>query len=167
MSVTAINMKTLPFIHKNILQKEMFIFYCLLYFFPLIHFISLNVTKERKKWKDVMKMMGLQDSAFWWVTDSSSATNNQKLGSGKNVSLFPKLCATAETPVQWPRLHPSCLVCPWLSFDFSILAHTWRKYDPIMASLCSEVWSAGIYFFAALKYHVLDLRCPIKYAQCV
>ncbi|GAB5581248.1 ATP-binding cassette sub-family A member 6 isoform X1 [Prionailurus iriomotensis] len=65
MSVTAINMKTLPFIHKSILQKEMFIFYCLLYFFPLIHFISLNVTKERKKWKDLMKMMGLQDSAFW------------------------------------------------------------------------------------------------------
>ncbi|XP_042822594.1 ATP-binding cassette sub-family A member 6 [Panthera tigris] len=65
MSVTAINMKTLPFIHKNILQKEMFIFYCLLYFFPLIHFISLNVTKERKKWKELMKMMGLQDSAFW------------------------------------------------------------------------------------------------------
>uniref|UniRef100_A0A673V7P4 ATP binding cassette subfamily A member 6 n=1 Tax=Suricata suricatta TaxID=37032 RepID=A0A673V7P4_SURSU len=65
MSVTAINMKTLPFIYKNIFQEEMFIFYCLLYFFPFMHFISLNVTKERKKYKDLMKMMGLQDSAFW------------------------------------------------------------------------------------------------------
>ncbi|XP_039085717.1 ATP-binding cassette sub-family A member 6 [Hyaena hyaena] len=65
MSVTAINMKTLPFIDSNLLQKEMFIFYCLLYFFPFIHFLSLNVTKERKKCKDLMKMMGLQDSAFW------------------------------------------------------------------------------------------------------
>ncbi|XP_073739302.1 ATP-binding cassette sub-family A member 6 isoform X2 [Callorhinus ursinus] len=65
MSLTAINMKTLPFIYKDILQKELFIFYCLLYFFPFIYFVSLNVTKERKKCKDFMKMMGLQESAFW------------------------------------------------------------------------------------------------------
>ncbi|XP_054989585.1 ATP-binding cassette sub-family A member 6 [Sorex araneus] len=65
MSVTAINMKTLPFISKDFLQNEMFIFYCLLYFSPLTYFLSLNITKERKKRKDVMKMMGLQDSAFW------------------------------------------------------------------------------------------------------
>ncbi|XP_057572147.1 ATP-binding cassette sub-family A member 6 isoform X2 [Hippopotamus amphibius kiboko] len=65
MSVTAVNMKTLPFIFKENLQDEMFIFYCLLYFSPFIYFLSLNVTKERKKYKDLMKMMGLQDSAFW------------------------------------------------------------------------------------------------------
>nr|XP_010946927.1 ATP-binding cassette sub-family A member 6 isoform X1 [Camelus bactrianus]XP_045367886.1 ATP-binding cassette sub-family A member 6 isoform X1 [Camelus bactrianus] len=65
MSVTAINMKTLPFIFKENLHNEMFIFYCLVYFSPFIYFLSLNVTKERKKYKDSMKMMGLQDSAFW------------------------------------------------------------------------------------------------------
>ncbi|XP_015999137.2 ATP-binding cassette sub-family A member 6 isoform X2 [Rousettus aegyptiacus] len=65
MSVTATNMKTLPFISKDILQNEMFIFYCLLYFSSFIYFASLDVTKERKKSKDLMKMMGLQDSAFW------------------------------------------------------------------------------------------------------
>ncbi|XP_012602863.1 ATP-binding cassette sub-family A member 6 isoform X2 [Microcebus murinus] len=65
MSVTATNMKTLPFISKNGLQSEIFILYCSLYFSPLIYFMSLNVTKERKKCKDLMKMMGLQDSAFW------------------------------------------------------------------------------------------------------
>uniref|UniRef100_A0A2K6F5C9 Uncharacterized protein n=1 Tax=Propithecus coquereli TaxID=379532 RepID=A0A2K6F5C9_PROCO len=65
MSVTATNMKTLPFISKDGLQNEMFILYCSLYFSPLIYFVSLNVTKERKKCKDLMKMMGLQDSAFW------------------------------------------------------------------------------------------------------
>uniref|UniRef100_A0A452TPI0 ATP binding cassette subfamily A member 6 n=1 Tax=Ursus maritimus TaxID=29073 RepID=A0A452TPI0_URSMA len=65
MSLTAVNMKTLPFIYKGVLQKELFIFYCLLYFFPFIYFVSLNVTKERKKCKEFMKMMGLQESAFW------------------------------------------------------------------------------------------------------
>nr|XP_055176863.1 ATP-binding cassette sub-family A member 6 isoform X2 [Nyctereutes procyonoides] len=65
MSVTGINMKTLPFIYKNILQKELFIFYCLLNFLPFIYFITLNATKERKKCQDMMKMMGLQKSAFW------------------------------------------------------------------------------------------------------
>nr|XP_027802042.1 ATP-binding cassette sub-family A member 6-like [Marmota flaviventris] len=65
MSVTAINMKTLPFISKDIFQCEMFILYCLLYFFPFTYFVSLNITKERKKCKELMKMMGLHDSAFW------------------------------------------------------------------------------------------------------
>ncbi|XP_048654165.1 ATP-binding cassette sub-family A member 6-like [Marmota marmota marmota] len=65
MSVTAINMKTLPFISKDIFQSEMFILYCLLYFSPFIYFVSHNVTKERKKSKELMKMMGLHDSAFW------------------------------------------------------------------------------------------------------
>ncbi|KAM5150909.1 ATP-binding cassette sub-family A member 6-like [Callospermophilus lateralis] len=65
MSVTAINMKTLPFISKNIFQSEMFILYCLLYFSPFIYFVSHNVTKERKRSKELMKMMGLHDSAFW------------------------------------------------------------------------------------------------------
>ncbi|KAK1330893.1 hypothetical protein QTO34_008835 [Cnephaeus nilssonii] len=67
MSVTAINMKTLPFIAKNFLQNEMFIFYCLLYFSSFIYFASFGVTKERKKSKNLMKMMGLQDSAFWSI----------------------------------------------------------------------------------------------------
>ncbi|XP_055264697.1 ATP-binding cassette sub-family A member 6 isoform X5 [Moschus berezovskii] len=65
MSVTAVNMKTLPFIFKENLQNEMFIFYCLLYFSPFIYFLSLSVTRERKKYKDLMNLMGLQDSAFW------------------------------------------------------------------------------------------------------
>ncbi|XP_012588573.1 PREDICTED: ATP-binding cassette sub-family A member 6 isoform X2 [Condylura cristata] len=65
MSVNAINMKILSFISKEFLPNEIFIFYCLLYFSSLTYFVSLNVTKERKKNKDMMNMMGLQDSAFW------------------------------------------------------------------------------------------------------
>ncbi|XP_006146799.1 ATP-binding cassette sub-family A member 6 [Tupaia chinensis] len=65
MSVTATNMKTLPFLSKARFQNEMFILYSMLYFSSFIYFLSLNVTKERKQYKDFMKMMGLQDSAFW------------------------------------------------------------------------------------------------------
>ncbi|XP_023585202.1 ATP-binding cassette sub-family A member 6 [Trichechus manatus latirostris] len=65
LSVTGINMKILPFLSKYIFQNEMFIFYCLIYFSPFIYFASLDVTKERKMLKNLMKMMGLQDSAFW------------------------------------------------------------------------------------------------------
>uniref|UniRef100_A0A2K5QC71 ATP binding cassette subfamily A member 6 n=1 Tax=Cebus imitator TaxID=2715852 RepID=A0A2K5QC71_CEBIM len=66
MSVTAITMKTLPFISNDLLHNEIFILFSLLCFSPLVYFISLNVTKERKKCKNLMKMMGLQDSAFWF-----------------------------------------------------------------------------------------------------
>ncbi|XP_029401593.1 ATP-binding cassette sub-family A member 6 isoform X2 [Mus pahari] len=65
MSVDAINMKTLPFISKEFFHYEIFILFCLLYFSSFIHFASRNVTKERKQCKELMKVMGLQDSAFW------------------------------------------------------------------------------------------------------
>lgn len=65
MSVTATNMKTSPFISKDVFQNELFIFFSLLYFSPFIYFLTINITRERKKYKDLMKMMGLQDSAFW------------------------------------------------------------------------------------------------------
>ncbi|GAB1297013.1 ATP-binding cassette sub-family A member 6 [Apodemus speciosus] len=65
MSVDGINMKTLPFISKDIFQYEVFILFCLLYFSSFVYFASRNVTKERKQYKELMKVMGLQDSAFW------------------------------------------------------------------------------------------------------
>ncbi|XP_012658566.1 ATP-binding cassette sub-family A member 6 [Otolemur garnettii] len=65
MSVTARTMKTLAFVYRDVVQDELFVLFCLLYFCPLIYFVSLNVTKERKKYKNLMKVMGLQDSAFW------------------------------------------------------------------------------------------------------
>lgn len=65
MSINAISMKTLPFITKDNFQYEFFIVFCLLYFSSFVYFISRNVTNERKKSKELMKMMGLQDSAFW------------------------------------------------------------------------------------------------------
>ncbi|XP_005070030.2 ATP-binding cassette sub-family A member 6 isoform X2 [Mesocricetus auratus] len=65
MSVNAKTMKTLPFITKDILQYEFFILVCLLYFSSFMYFISRNVTKERKRYKELIKIMGLQDSAFW------------------------------------------------------------------------------------------------------
>ncbi|XP_042558557.1 ATP-binding cassette sub-family A member 6 isoform X2 [Dipodomys spectabilis] len=64
MSVTAINMRALPSISKHSFQNEVFILFCLFYFISIIYFLSLNVTRERKKYKDMMKIMGLYDSAF-------------------------------------------------------------------------------------------------------
>ncbi|XP_031209944.1 ATP-binding cassette sub-family A member 6-like [Mastomys coucha] len=65
MSTDGINMKTLPFISKDLFQYEVFILFCLLFFSSFIYFASRNVTKERKRYKELMKVMGLQDSAFW------------------------------------------------------------------------------------------------------
>uniref|UniRef100_A0A6P5LJ15 ATP-binding cassette sub-family A member 9-like n=1 Tax=Phascolarctos cinereus TaxID=38626 RepID=A0A6P5LJ15_PHACI len=65
MAVTGIRMKTPPFISKMTIGHELIIFFYIISFTPLIYFASLNVTQERKKAKEWMKMMGLQDSAFW------------------------------------------------------------------------------------------------------
>ncbi|XP_056673212.1 ATP-binding cassette sub-family A member 9 isoform X2 [Monodelphis domestica] len=65
MAVTGIKMKMLPFISKGEILYELILFFYIISFTPLIYFASLNVTKERKKVKEWMKMMGLQDLAFW------------------------------------------------------------------------------------------------------
>ncbi|XP_070083080.1 ATP-binding cassette sub-family A member 10 isoform X3 [Equus caballus] len=64
-SVIAINMRTLPFIFNRGSISEWFIFICVVYFSPFVYFASLNVTRERKKFKKLMTVMGLRESAFW------------------------------------------------------------------------------------------------------
>uniref|UniRef100_A0A8C2S5Q6 ABC transporter domain-containing protein n=1 Tax=Capra hircus TaxID=9925 RepID=A0A8C2S5Q6_CAPHI len=68
-SVVGINMRTPPFISKGEIINEWFIFICIVYFSPFVYVASLNITKERKKFKKLMTGMGLQQSAFWlsWV----------------------------------------------------------------------------------------------------
>ncbi|XP_051851187.1 ATP-binding cassette sub-family A member 10-like [Antechinus flavipes] len=65
MAVSGINMKTLPFIAQGGFLNEIFIFFCIISFSPLIYFASLNITRDRKNIKEWMTMMGLQSSAFW------------------------------------------------------------------------------------------------------
>ena len=64
-SVVGINMRTPPFISKGEIINEWFIFICIVYFSPFVYVASLNITKERKKFKKLMTGMGLQQSAVW------------------------------------------------------------------------------------------------------
>ncbi|XP_055264689.1 ATP-binding cassette sub-family A member 10 isoform X3 [Moschus berezovskii] len=64
-SAVGINMRTPPFISKGETANEWFIFICIMYFSPFVYVASLNITKERKKFKKLMTGMGLQQSAFW------------------------------------------------------------------------------------------------------
>ncbi|XP_077636408.1 ATP-binding cassette sub-family A member 10 [Crocuta crocuta] len=64
-SVIGINMRTPSFISKGETINTWFIFICIVYFSPFVYFTSLNVTKERKKCKKLMAVMGLRESAFW------------------------------------------------------------------------------------------------------
>nr|XP_019588393.1 PREDICTED: ATP-binding cassette sub-family A member 10 isoform X1 [Rhinolophus sinicus]XP_019588394.1 PREDICTED: ATP-binding cassette sub-family A member 10 isoform X1 [Rhinolophus sinicus] len=64
-SVIGINMRTLRFISNEKNVNEWVIFICIISFSPFIYFASLNVTKERKKFKKLMMVMGLRESAFW------------------------------------------------------------------------------------------------------
>ncbi|KAM6163534.1 ATP-binding cassette sub-family A member 10 [Rhynchocyon petersi] len=64
-SVIGINMRILPFITKGTIVNEWFIFFCIISFSPFTYFASLNITRERKKLKKFMTVLGLQESAFW------------------------------------------------------------------------------------------------------
>lgn len=65
MSVTGKNMKIHPFVSQGGIEADFFIFFCIISFSSFTYYASLNVTRERKKMKGLMRMMGLQDSAFW------------------------------------------------------------------------------------------------------
>uniref|UniRef100_A0A673V8D4 ATP binding cassette subfamily A member 10 n=1 Tax=Suricata suricatta TaxID=37032 RepID=A0A673V8D4_SURSU len=64
-SVIGINMRTPSFISNGETVNTWFIFVCIVYFSSIVYFTSLNVTKERKKFKKLMAVMGLRESAFW------------------------------------------------------------------------------------------------------
>ncbi|XP_073739306.1 ABC-type organic anion transporter ABCA8-like isoform X3 [Callorhinus ursinus] len=65
MSVTGKNMKIHPFVSQGGIAADFFIFFCVISFSSFTYYASLNITRERKKMKGLMRMMGLQDSAFW------------------------------------------------------------------------------------------------------
>ncbi|XP_045155422.1 ABC-type organic anion transporter ABCA8 [Echinops telfairi] len=65
MSATGKIMKIHSFISQGGLLTDFIIFFCIISFSPFTYYASLNVTRERKKMKGLMKLMGLRDSAFW------------------------------------------------------------------------------------------------------
>nr|KAF6454368.1 ATP binding cassette subfamily A member 8 [Rousettus aegyptiacus] len=65
MSATGKTMKIHPFISQEGLITDFFVFFCIISFSPFIYYASINVTRERKRMKGLMTMMGLQNSAFW------------------------------------------------------------------------------------------------------
>ncbi|XP_020856565.1 ATP-binding cassette sub-family A member 10-like [Phascolarctos cinereus] len=65
MSVHGIKMKVLPFLSRFGISNDLIILAYIISFSPMIYFVCLNVTRERKKFKKYMTIMGLQDSAFW------------------------------------------------------------------------------------------------------
>uniref|UniRef100_A0A2K6ERM0 ATP binding cassette subfamily A member 8 n=1 Tax=Propithecus coquereli TaxID=379532 RepID=A0A2K6ERM0_PROCO len=65
MSVTGRCMKIHPFIAQAGVITDMLIFFCIISFSPFTYYASVNVTRERKRMKGLMVMMGLRESAFW------------------------------------------------------------------------------------------------------
>ncbi|XP_007524455.3 ABC-type organic anion transporter ABCA8 isoform X2 [Erinaceus europaeus] len=65
MSVTGKNMKIHPFVNQEGISTDLHIFFCIISFSSFTYYASISVTRERKRMKGMMTVMGLQDSAFW------------------------------------------------------------------------------------------------------
>ncbi|XP_045426724.1 ATP-binding cassette sub-family A member 9 isoform X4 [Pipistrellus kuhlii] len=64
-SVTGKTMKIHPFVSHEGLTMAITLFFLIVTFSPFIYYASINVTRERKRMKGLMTMMGLRHSAFW------------------------------------------------------------------------------------------------------
>ncbi|NP_001392075.1 ABC-type organic anion transporter ABCA8A isoform 3 [Mus musculus] len=65
MSLTGKYIKIDSFVGQEGTTTDCFLFFCIIRFSPLTYYISAGVTRERKKMKGLMAVMGLRDSAFW------------------------------------------------------------------------------------------------------
>ncbi|NXA48622.1 ABCA6 protein, partial [Nothocercus julius] len=64
-SIAGIRMKSRSVISSISLEYSYFMITVVMCFSAFMHFLSMHIVKEKKKLKALMKMMGLQDIAFW------------------------------------------------------------------------------------------------------
>ncbi|XP_009078410.1 PREDICTED: ATP-binding cassette sub-family A member 10-like [Acanthisitta chloris] len=64
-SLAGVRMKSQSSVFAITLEYSYFMITIVMCFFPFMYFLSMNVTREKKKLKVLMKTMGLQDIAFW------------------------------------------------------------------------------------------------------
>ncbi|NXH11820.1 ABCAA protein, partial [Bucco capensis] len=64
-SLAGVRMKSRSVISSVTLEYSYFMITIVMCFSPFMYFLSMNVVRERKKLKVLMKTMGLQDIAFW------------------------------------------------------------------------------------------------------
>ncbi|XP_066091781.1 ABC-type organic anion transporter ABCA8-like [Saccopteryx bilineata] len=65
MAVTGKTMKIHPYVSQHGMNTDLFIFFLIISFSSFVYYASHNVTRERKRMKGLMMMMGLRNSAFW------------------------------------------------------------------------------------------------------
>ncbi|NXC10386.1 ABCA9 protein, partial [Orthonyx spaldingii] len=64
-SIAGVRMKSQSILFSVSLEYSYFMTVIVMCFFPFMYFLSMNITREKKKIKVLMKTMGLQDIAFW------------------------------------------------------------------------------------------------------
>ncbi|NXN71454.1 ABCAA protein, partial [Himantopus himantopus] len=64
-SIAGVRMKSRSVISSITLEYSYFMVTIVMCFSPFMYFLSMNVVREKKKLKVLMKTMGLQDIAFW------------------------------------------------------------------------------------------------------
>ncbi|NXK17444.1 ABCAA protein, partial [Arenaria interpres] len=65
-SIAGVRMKSQGVITSITLEYSYFMITVVMCFSPFMYFLSMNVVREKKKLKVLMKTMGLQDIAFWF-----------------------------------------------------------------------------------------------------
>ncbi|XP_074871065.1 ATP-binding cassette sub-family A member 9-like isoform X2 [Carettochelys insculpta] len=64
-SISGVRMGSPSFIPTVTLEYSFIIFTVAMCYTPFMHFLSINLTREKRKLKALMRTMGLQDAAFW------------------------------------------------------------------------------------------------------
>ncbi|XP_071429692.1 ATP-binding cassette sub-family A member 10-like isoform X2 [Pithys albifrons albifrons] len=64
-SIAGVRMKSRSINFSITIEYSYFMITVVMCFFPFMYFLSMNVTREKKKLKVLMNTMGLQDTAFW------------------------------------------------------------------------------------------------------
>uniref|UniRef100_A0A8D0C016 ABC-2 type transporter transmembrane domain-containing protein n=1 Tax=Salvator merianae TaxID=96440 RepID=A0A8D0C016_SALMN len=64
-SISGVRMRTPSVESRDYVENSAFLLSLSICFSPFLYYLSQNVTREKRKLKEVMKTMGLHDAAFW------------------------------------------------------------------------------------------------------
>uniref|UniRef100_A0A8D0C714 ABC-2 type transporter transmembrane domain-containing protein n=1 Tax=Salvator merianae TaxID=96440 RepID=A0A8D0C714_SALMN len=64
-SISGIRMRTPSVDTREYVESGAFLLTLSMCFSPFLYYLSQNITREKRKLKEVMKTMGLHDAAFW------------------------------------------------------------------------------------------------------
>ncbi|XP_019397888.1 PREDICTED: ATP-binding cassette sub-family A member 10-like [Crocodylus porosus] len=100
-SIAGVRMRSLNIMPTITMDYSFILITLVMCFSPFMHFLALNMTSEKRKHKELMKMMGLQDLAFWLSWSLLYAVNISIMSCALTAIFFSEFFLMSSFSAVW------------------------------------------------------------------